>query len=559
MLKGPQNSIIKTIMDKQKAVIYIRVSDPSQIENNSLETQLKTCQGYAERNNWEVVEIFKEKGVSAKTVHNRPEMRRLLAYCTNRKNKVSQAIVYKMDRFARNTEDGLVAISLLAKHGAFLVSATEATEETPMGRAMRTILMTLAQLDNELKGERVKDNMQTMFRNGIWPFKCPPGYYRPGKDRHEKRGKAPEIEPTSSQIIGLLFNKASSGRYPKKYLADFVNGLGYKKHFGKSADGETVKQIIGNSFYHGYMYVNKWNEYHWGNHKRLIEKEEWEKAFYNTLGTKRMFKHQDSELFPLKGTLRCAICNHPMTSSNPKGRTKHYLSYECHQKDCVKQERIGNEHAHQQFLDILTSLRPSKRVIRLFCEMVFNEWDNSIANLKKEAELKEKQIGNLENELTGIALSNSKGILNDEEAKQRADKIRNDIVVLKIERSDVKIDEYDTETVKAFTETFLTNTDRLWRELELPQKQALQNLIFPKGVVCQDKNIRTTTLSQSFEIIEALQTSNSDFVSPEGFEPSTFSLRGNCSTIELWAQNFFVGVPRFELGTSSSQTRRSTD
>lgn len=180
-------------MEKPRAVIYIRVSDPSQIENNSLETQLKTCRNYIERNGWQEVELFNEEGVSAKAVHSRPEMRRLLTYCTNKKNNISQVVVYKMDRFARNTEDGLVAISLLAKHGAFLVSATEATEETPIGRAIRTILMTLAQLDNELKGERVKDNMQTMFRNGMWPFKCPKGYLRPGKDRDEKRGKVPKL------------------------------------------------------------------------------------------------------------------------------------------------------------------------------------------------------------------------------------------------------------------------------------------------------------------------------------------------------------------------------
>ena len=106
-------------MEKPRSVIYIRVSDPSHIENNSLETQLKACQSYAERNGLQVVEIFSEEGVSAKTVHNRPEMRRLLKFCTDKKNKISKVIIYKMDRFSRSTEDTLVAISLLAKQGAF--------------------------------------------------------------------------------------------------------------------------------------------------------------------------------------------------------------------------------------------------------------------------------------------------------------------------------------------------------------------------------------------------------------------------------------------------------
>lgn len=506
-------------MQKPRAVIYIRVSDPSQIENNSLETQLKACRAYIDRNDWQEVEVFSEEGVSAKAVHNRPEMRRLLAYCTNKKNEISQVVVYKMDRFSRNTEDGLIAISLLAKHNAFLVSATEATEETPMGRAMRTILMTLAQLDNELKGVRVKDNMQTMFRNGLWCWKSPIGYTRLGTSREERKGTAPVKDNNLSPIIESLFKKAASGYHSKKSLAEFINSLGFAKYFGNEADGELVRQILSNTFYYGYMYARKWNEFQWGKHQKLVDKEVWEKAFYNTLGNKRMLKHQDSNVFPLKGTLRCATCNHPMTSSNPKGRTKHYQSYECHQKGCQKRERINIDPAHQQFLDILASLRPSKRVLKLFSELVFMEWDESIAELKQEALLKEKQIENLESELTGIALSNSKGILNDDEARERANKIRNEIAVLRVERSDINIDQFDTEAIKTFTEAFLTNLDRFWRELDLSQKQAFQNQIFPNGVVCQNKNIRTTNLSRSFELIQAMKDENFDLVTLRGFEP----------------------------------------
>ena len=501
-------------MEKPRAVIYIRVSDPSQIENNSLETQLKVCQNYAERNGLQIVELFSEEGVSAKTVHNRPEMRRLLRYCTEKKNKISKVIVYKMDRFARNTEDALVAISLLAEKGTSLVSATESTEENPMGRAMRTILITLAQLDNELKGERVRDNMRTMFRNGIWPFKPPKGYFRPGNDRHEKRGRVPEIDSVSSPIIKSLFIKASNGYYSKKSLADYLNELNFKKFFGFEADGELIKEILGNPFYYGYMYGPKWAEYQWGKHEKLIDKETWDRAYYNVLGSKRMLKHQDNNIFPLKGLIRCVSCNHPMTSSNPKGRSKNYLCYECHQKNCSKQQRIGIDEAHKQFKDILALLKPSKRVLRLFSELVFAEWDKNIDGLRQEAKLKENQIENLETELTGIALSNSKGILTDEEAKKRADKLRSEITVLKMERSDIRIDQYDTEAVKNFTETFLTNLDNFWVELDLSQKQALQSQIFPTGVVCQDKNIRTANLSRSFELIEALKNQNSDYVSP---------------------------------------------
>jgi len=47
---------------EKRAVIYIRVSDPSQIENHSLETQDKICREYAKTKGYEVVKLFREEG-----------------------------------------------------------------------------------------------------------------------------------------------------------------------------------------------------------------------------------------------------------------------------------------------------------------------------------------------------------------------------------------------------------------------------------------------------------------------------------------------------------------
>src|SRR5258708_34817703 len=76
----------------------------------------------------------------------------------------------------------------------------------------------------------------------------------------------------------------------------------------------------------------------------------------------------------------------------------------------------------------------------------------------------------------------------------------------------MKIDEYDTEAVKSFTETFLTSLDRFWRELDLTQKQVFQNQIFPSGVACKNKNIRTTSLSQPLKLIEVFKDKDFDLV-----------------------------------------------
>lgn len=493
---------------RKKAVIYIRVSDPSQIDNNSLASQEEICSKFASYQGYDVVKVFSEPGISAKEIQNRPSLRELMAYVPKKSNNISTVIVYKYDRFSRNLEESLVAISYLARYQVNVVSATEVTDESPIGRAMRSMMILIGQLDNEMKGQRVHDNMVTMFKNGLWGWKPPIGYRRPPGQIEDIKGKPAIPDKRAGNMIPLLFLKATEMRYPKKYLADYLNLLGFKSYYGKDADGKLVTHILKNPFYYGNMYSRKWKEYSWGKHKPLIDRETWERANMNTFGTKRKNNAQDSLIFPLRGLLQCEGCDHPQTSSNPKGRSKNYLYYECHNKACRSKERIGIEEAHKQYLDILASLKPSKRALKLFNAMVFEEWDSSIETSRKEADLIEEQVHKLENKLTSIAESNSKGILSDDEAKERAEEVRQEITVLKIERADYKIEQYNTEAVKNFTESFLINLDRFWIQLELPEKQVLQNHIFPKGLVCKDKKIRITTLASSFELIKALNNPN---------------------------------------------------
>src|SRR3989344_351334 len=128
---------------ENRVVIYLRVSDQSQIENNSLETQEKSCRVFAKTKQGKVIKIFRDEGKSAKHVYTRPALRELFSYCAKKQNNINAVIVHKFDRFSRDTHEGLAAIALLAKSKVEVLSATEVSEINPMGTAMRTILMAL--------------------------------------------------------------------------------------------------------------------------------------------------------------------------------------------------------------------------------------------------------------------------------------------------------------------------------------------------------------------------------------------------------------------------------
>ena len=84
------------------AVIYVRVSTKEQTENLSLPTQLRVCEEYCRRQDYDVLERFHEEGESAKTT-DRSQIQALLKYCRTHKGKVHFVVVYNRTRFARKS------------------------------------------------------------------------------------------------------------------------------------------------------------------------------------------------------------------------------------------------------------------------------------------------------------------------------------------------------------------------------------------------------------------------------------------------------------------------
>ena len=504
---------------QKKAVIYTRVSDPSQVDNNSLEMQAKSCRKFAESKGYEVVRIYQEEGRSAKDVSSRPEFRKMLSFSTKKQNRISAVVIYKFDRFSRNLEDGLATMSLLAKSNVEVLSVSEDVEQGPMGNAMRNIMLTLGQLDNELKGVRVKENMQAVFQKGLWPFKPPTGYQRKYKTKEQNKGIPPIPNKYLALIIAEMFRKASEGIYNKTQLAKYMNLRGFGDHYISNADHKIVDKILTKTFYYGYMYAPKWDEHAWGKHEPMIDKQTWDKAYQKVILKKKNYTYHDSNLYPLKGSLHCELCNTLMTTSPSRGNSGVVYYYECKNSDC-QNLRINTTKAQKQFEQLLKGIKPSKRVIKLFTHSVFKHWDKVINQSKEFSEQLEEKILKLKSELKSIRKAKDSGIYTAEEAREEASTIRKEITILEVEHSDIKIQEYSAEIVREFIEHFLMNLDLLWEKLDLAKKQALLSKIFPKGIVLsKDKKIRTIELSPSFQLIKALEEEKGDYVSPPGIEP----------------------------------------
>lgn len=177
----------------KQAIIYIRVSSDEQVRGTSLSTQEAECRDWCSRNGYAVAGIERDEGESAKTA-DRPGLIAAVARC---QRGIDALVVHKLDRLARNATDGLAIRAELKRHGCALASATEAAGDDPVGEMVSTVLLAVAQFDNQVRAVRSKSGMAAVVRAGGWACKAPRGY------RMARAGNLPilEIDPQVAPLI----------------------------------------------------------------------------------------------------------------------------------------------------------------------------------------------------------------------------------------------------------------------------------------------------------------------------------------------------------------------
>lgn len=161
----------------KQAVAYVRVSTDEQVSGTSLDSQERACRDYALKNELDLPDnnIFREEGESAKII-NRPELARMLEFCSKNRDKIAYCIVWKVDRLARKAEYHHIIKANLAKLGISLVSVTEPIGDDPMGTLFENVLASFAQFDNEIRTARTTGGMRARSEQGGWCHDAPFGY-----------------------------------------------------------------------------------------------------------------------------------------------------------------------------------------------------------------------------------------------------------------------------------------------------------------------------------------------------------------------------------------------
>jgi DNA invertase Pin-like site-specific DNA recombinase len=157
---------------KFRCAIYTRKSSEEGLEQefNSLQAQREACEAFItsqKGEGWQTLKAHYDDGGWSGGTLDRPALQRLLSDI--RTSKVDVVLVYKIDRLTRSLLDFAKIVEVFNAHGVSFVSVTQAfNTSTSMGRLTLNVLLSFAQFEREVTGERIRDKIAASKRRGMW-------------------------------------------------------------------------------------------------------------------------------------------------------------------------------------------------------------------------------------------------------------------------------------------------------------------------------------------------------------------------------------------------------
>jgi site-specific DNA recombinase len=168
------------------SAVYTRVSTEHGLEQefNSLDNQREASEAYVKsqaHEGWKLIRTRYDDGGYSGGSMDRPALQKLLDDV--RAHRIDVIVVYKVDRLTRSLADFAKLVELFDAHQVSFVSVTQAfNTTTSMGRLTLNVLLSFAQFEREVTGERIRDKIAASKRKGIWMGGVVPlGYARRGR------------------------------------------------------------------------------------------------------------------------------------------------------------------------------------------------------------------------------------------------------------------------------------------------------------------------------------------------------------------------------------------
>jgi site-specific DNA recombinase len=294
---------------------YIRISSEEQVGNFSVDAQRRAIEAWVREQGGKIVHFYIDEAESGGTA-DRAEF--IQMHRDASKNKFDALIVHEFDRFARNRTDALAVKSLLRRdYGIKVFSTSEPSEDSDgaIGALIEGIMECVAEWYSRNLSEETTKGKKERATQGYHNNRAPFGY-----DKNEDK----MLIPNDQERVGLLmaFELYATGVYSDDEVARELNKQGYRSKTGRPFSTDTVRDILQNRNYLGYVKYQQYHE-HTNGSRSWANPVEWIKGKHGAIIPQELFdrclearsqrttKHEYTpkfRIFLLSNIVYCAEC-----------------------------------------------------------------------------------------------------------------------------------------------------------------------------------------------------------------------------------------------------------
>lgn len=317
----------------RRCAVYTRKSSEEGLDQsfNSLQAQREACEAFIKSQageGWMLVPAhYDDGGISGATMQ-RPALQNLLADISA--GRVDVVVVYKVDRLTRSLADFAKMVELFDARGVSFVAVTQQfNTTTSMGRLTLNVLLSFAQFEREVTGERIRDKIAASKRKGMWMGgQVPLGY--------DVVDRALVVNPDEAKLVRNIYARylaLKNVRLVKRELDSQGVKSKPRTHKGSTRGGGpmfpgAIYTVLRNPLYVGDIKHKKVT--HPGLHEAIISRKTWNAAQQQLLASKARPRGtaRVTEPSPLMGKLfdESGKALTPAHSSRGTQRTRYYIS-----------------------------------------------------------------------------------------------------------------------------------------------------------------------------------------------------------------------------------------
>jgi DNA invertase Pin-like site-specific DNA recombinase len=257
------------VRQRLRCAIYTRKSTEHNLDLafNSLDAQREACEAYIKSQvaeGWRLIPDHYDDGAFSGASLERPALQALLADV--RAHKVDVVVVYKVDRLTRSLADFAKLIELFEANDVSFVSVTQSfNTSSSMGRLTLNVLLSFAQFERELIGERVRDKIAASKRKGLWVGgPLPLGYTVPAE--------AEAVRTIFQRYLALGSIRALAADLDRRCIRSKRRQLSTGRSIGGGSFGVgALAYLLKNRFYVGEVVYRR--EVHRGNHAPILARD----------------------------------------------------------------------------------------------------------------------------------------------------------------------------------------------------------------------------------------------------------------------------------------------